>query len=67
MKSTDALCRYAVGLLDQRTKVMRYAEIQAGQILRVEPRSRSIQYDATEAGASQVALEKEKLMAQNRR
>ena len=60
-------CRYAIGVLDKASGTLKYAEIQAGQVLRVEPRAKSIQYEPTEAGASQSALDREKQMAQNRR
>lgn len=60
-------CRYAVGVLDKATGVLKYAEIEAGQILRMEPRATCVNYEATDAGASASALDREKQIAQNRR
>lgn len=59
--------RYAIGVLDQGTGKLRYAEVQAGQIVRVEPQARCIQYGATGEGASESALDRDKQLALNRR
>ena len=60
-------CRYAIGVRQKGSTILKYAEIQSGQILRVEPQARSISYEATDNGASEEALDREKLIAQNRR
>ena len=36
--------RYAVGVLDKRQGVMRYAEVGAGAVVRMEPRARGVNY-----------------------
>ena len=37
-------CRYAVGLLDKRTGVMKYMEVSGGSIIRMEPHARGTNY-----------------------
>lgn len=64
---TLSFCRYAIGIRQKGSNILKYAEIQSGQVLRVEPRAVSISYDATDVGASETALDREKLIAQNRR
>ena len=39
--------RYAVGLLDKRTGEVRYAEVNGGHIIRMEPRARGTNYGPT--------------------
>ncbi len=41
------LCRYAVGLLDKRSGVMKYAEVNGGSIVRMEPRAAGTNYGPT--------------------
>ncbi len=61
------LRRYAVGVLDRARGTLKYTEVQAGQVIRVEPRARSIDYQASGAGAAEADLDREKAIAQNRR
>lgn len=46
-------CRYAVGVLDKETGVMRYAEVGTGSIIRMEPRARGVDYGAHRGAAAQ--------------
>ena len=39
--------RYVVGLLDKRTGEVRYAEVNGGHIIRMEPRARGTNYGPT--------------------
>lgn len=43
------LSRYAVGVLDKASGVMRYAEAGTGNIVRMEPRARGVNYGPTGA------------------
>ena len=43
------LSRYAVGVLDKASGVMRYAEVGTGNIVRMEPRARGVNYGPTGA------------------
>ncbi|CAL5226977.1 g9863 [Coccomyxa viridis] len=40
-------CRYAMGLLDKRSGVMKYAEVNGGSIVRMEPRAAGTNYGPT--------------------
>ncbi len=39
--------RYAVGVLDKQTGLLRYAEVGSGSIVRMEPRARGVNYGPT--------------------
>jgi len=56
-----------VGLLDKAKGTLRYAEVQAGQVVRVEPMARSISYQPSGKGATEADPDREKAIAQNRR
>lgn len=47
------LSRYAVGVLDKASGVMRYAEAGTGNIVRMEPRARGVNYAPTGARTEQ--------------
>ena len=56
-----------MGVINKRTGKLRYAELQHGEILRVEPKAHGINYEPREAGALDSSLSRLELYAQNRR
>ena len=56
-----------MGVLDRARGTLKYAEVQAGRVVRVEPRARSISYQASGVGAAEGELDRDMAIAQNRR
>jgi hypothetical protein len=46
-RAVHAKSRFALGVLDKRTRQLRYAEVGSGSIIRMEPRSRGVNYGPT--------------------
>ncbi|KAK9810198.1 hypothetical protein WJX72_006510 [[Myrmecia] bisecta] len=60
-------CRYAMGILDKASGVMKYTEIQAGRIIRMEPQTHGIDYRASQDGAAKEEQDRESRMVNNKR
>lgn len=59
--------RYALGILDRKSGILRYSEVEGGQIIRIEPRAHSLNYTATKSGIVTEPEDKVLLAQKNRR